>query len=201
MGKVRVPLHGKPQGFTTVDPDATPGAIVGRNLYWSDGRTLVTEADFNPAPTDGADSSGVGGVSQTLWSLILQIPANVTALADASGTGYFVVTGAGTGAMRTIEEVAGETVVADGNGVAGNTSIGLADSGVTPGTYTNATVTVDAKGRVTVAASGQSGAVPYEVADGTFYAVAAGTQALFTIPIDLLGSSYLDISGALVEVN
>lgn len=86
-------------------------------------------------------------------------------------------------------------------GAEGVTTFGLADTAVTPGTYENATVTVDAKGRVTFAESGVSGAVPYEVADGSFYAVASGYQALFSIPIDLLGASYLDISGALVEVN
>jgi hypothetical protein len=43
--------------------------------------------------------------------------------------------------------------------------------------------------------------VPYEVVDGAVYSVPAGTQALFTIPIDLLGTGSIDLSGALVEVS
>jgi hypothetical protein len=42
--------------------------------------------------------------------------------------------------------------------------------------------------------------VPYEVADGTAYVVPSGTQALFTLPIELLGTATLDVSGYLVEV-
>jgi hypothetical protein len=51
-----------------------------------------------------------------------------------------------------------------------------------------------------VAAAAASG-VPYEVADGDTYSVPAGVQALWEVPIELLGASSLDISGALVEVS
>ena len=98
-----------------------------------------------------------------------------------------------------VEAAADElTKAVDAEGVI---TFGLADTAVTPGTYTNATVTVDQKGRATFAESGVSGAVPYEVADGTVYAVTLGYQALFTIPIDLLGTGSIDLSGALVEVS
>lgn len=80
MSKVRVPLHGKAMGFATVNPAATVGATVGRDLFWPDG-TLVLESDFNAAgaPTD---------TTQTLWSLIASIPVNVQAVADLSTDGF-----------------------------------------------------------------------------------------------------------------
>lgn len=191
--KVRVPLYGKTQGQVTIERDATNGATVGVNLFWSDG-TLVTAADFNPEPADDAPE-----VSKTLWRLILEVPPNVKALENATGTGLFAITGTGTGATREIAN-SDDLEWTDPDGVAGNPTGVLTDTAVTPGTYTNATVTVDQKGRVTFAESGTGSAVPYEVADGTVYAVPAGYQALFTIPIDLLGTGSIDLSGALVEV-
>lgn len=56
--------------------------------------------------------------------------------------------------VREIEVVTGELTVADGNGVAGNPTLGLEDTTVTPGEYTNAYIEVDAKGRITYAEDG-----------------------------------------------
>ena len=83
MSRVRVPLHGKAGGFATVDPAATVGAIVGTNLYWPDG-TVVVEADFIPA----AATDPNGSVSRTMWSLVLEIPANVQAVAALATDGF-----------------------------------------------------------------------------------------------------------------
>jgi hypothetical protein len=54
---------------------------------------------------------------------------------------------------------------------------------------------------VAEALAGATGGVPYLVEDGSSYRVPAGIQALWTLPIELEGDAYLDIEGALVEVN
>lgn len=93
--KVKVPLWQNPRNFAYVENGATVGATVGVNLFWQSG-ALVKESDLS-----GATQPEVGGVSQTLWSLVLQIPAPVIALAGVSGTGFFAITGVGTGALRS----------------------------------------------------------------------------------------------------
>ena len=77
------------------------------------------------------------------------------------------------------------TSVSGSDGITGTVttsgSLSLSNSGVTAGTYTNATVTVDAKGRVTSASTGSSGGAGIK-AFGTFSKVG-------TTPLTLVRSS------------
>lgn len=131
MTKRRVPLYGK-QGFTDVDPSATNGATIGTNLYWPDG-TLVNATQLSAAITaalTGATTSTTTAAGTdllpTTWDYLLAVPANVQALEDAAGTGLFAVTGASTGAFRTITGTADRITVTDGNGVSGNPTLTIA---------------------------------------------------------------------------
>ena len=117
--KRRVQQWGKPQGFVEVETEATVGAIVGVNLFWADG-TIVTKADF------GSPEAPDDGIARTVWSLVLEVPPNVQALAKAVGTGFFVTTGVGEGAHRSIEPVIGRTTISNGDGLAGNVVVDLA---------------------------------------------------------------------------
>lgn len=100
--------------------------------------------------------------------------AGLAALAAKSSTGVMVQTGADTYASRTIEGVSGQVVVTNGDGVAGNPSIGLATSGVTAGTYNS--VTVDVYGRVTTASTVDTASV---VMSATTGALAVGTAVTY----------------------
>lgn len=74
------------------------------------------------------------------------LDSDLTAVAGLSSTGIIARTGAGTASTRAITGTAGNISATNGDGVAGNPTIDLVDTGI-PGTYKS--VTTDAKGRVT----------------------------------------------------
>lgn len=144
--KIEVHLQGGLRKIIDVDPRATWGATIGQNVFNSDGTLFV------PAAGGGSQS-----VTVTTWELILNIPPNVAALAAASGTGLYTLTGPGTSATRTIIGAAGEIDVVAGNGVSGNPSLSLADVADAGGGALLKT-TFDTKGR-------QTGSSPAEIGD------------------------------------
>ena len=134
------------------------------------------------------------------WFVSLREKVNVInevveGLSALVGGGFVVVNG-GTAIPRSIEGTAGDIDVADGDGIAGNPTISSASTGVTPGAYVLATVTVNAAGKITLIAATDA------PSDGEVYIRRNGAWESRTIipeaPED--GSIYGRQDGAWVEI-
>jgi len=130
--KVRVSLHGFLQKYITIDKDATEGAVVGVNLFWPDGEVVGQSEIDNDEATGGAVvlPPGVvnppGTLPPTSWDQIIDVPDELDELINLSGNGI-VVHNNDTFLTRSIVPKDERITVTDGDGVAGNPTIGLYD--------------------------------------------------------------------------
>lgn len=90
--RTRVALHGVSNNRgILIDPNATDGAVVGSNLYWSDG-SKVQEAEIRGGSTTTTTTTGQA-VQPTIWSLILNKPTIIKQLAALDVPGYLYFDG------------------------------------------------------------------------------------------------------------
>lgn len=111
MSKAKVSLHRQPDRSVEVEPGATVGAVIGRDLRWPNGDIVTMEAlgyEFGP-PTSAEGGPPIQRIPQpqsesaqtlTTWGTVVGVPDNLRKAAALTGRGYVFRDGFGAWSAR-----------------------------------------------------------------------------------------------------